>query len=250
MRPPIDFLGLSFSGGTREEVEGWILARNANSSFGYIVTPNVDHVVRTTKADDAIKSAYMEADLCVCDSRVLRRLASMWGITLNLIPGSDLVEALFDKLLKPNDRICLVGGTTEHSLLLQARYPHLAIIHHEPPMGLSKDAAARSAVIDFAHLTDARIILLGVGSPQQELLAHEMAKSGKVCGTALCIGASIDFLVGAQVRAPQFLQNAGLEWAWRLMSDPKRLAKRYLVEGPSILPMVLKWGWNHSRRRQ
>lgn len=66
-------------------------------------------------------------------------------------------------------------------------------------------------------------------------------------GTALCVGASTDFLLGTQQRAPGIVQRLSLEWAWRLLSDPRRLAHRYLVEGPAIFPMA--WRWHGGRRR-
>ena len=90
-------------------------------------------------------------------------------------------------------------------------------------------------------------VLLAVGAPQQELLAHEMRASGRVRGTGLCIGAGIDFLVGAQSRAPRLVQRAHLEWAWRLAREPRRLWRRYLVDGPAIFPIA--WAWARARRR-
>ena len=116
-------------------------------------------------------------------------------------------------------------------------------------MGLISNPSARKTAISFARNANARVTLLAVGSPQQELLAHEMRLAGGMTGTALCIGASVDFLVGAQIRAPHFLQRAGLEWAWRLATQPHRLARRYLIDCPIIFPMTAEWWWKHSRRR-
>ena len=65
-------------------------------------------------------------------------------------------------------------------------------------------------------------------------------------GTALCIGASVEFLVGAQVRAPKVLRRAGVEWAWRLLRQPRRLARRYLIDGLAIFPIV--WRWRQANR--
>ncbi|WP_237216772.1 WecB/TagA/CpsF family glycosyltransferase, partial [Falsiroseomonas oryziterrae] len=65
-------------------------------------------------------------------------------------------------------------------------------------------------------------------------------------GTALCIGASLLFLSGEERRAPRPLQRAGLEWAWRLAQDPRRLARRYLVEDPVLLSLL----WREKARRR
>ncbi len=248
MTPRVEFLNISFDALASDEMERWIATRTAASPYGYIVTPNVDHVVRNARAGQDIRLAYAAADLCVCDSRVLRRLASLFGVALTVVPGSDLVAALFDRLLRAGDRVCLIGGSAEDAAKLQLLFPQMAIVHHAPPMGLRHDPAARAAAIAFAQAAQARVTLLAVGSPQQELLAHEMRLSTKMSGTALCIGASVDFLVGTQSRAPRFVQTAGLEWAWRLIKEPRRLTRRYLVEGPTVLPMAVRWWWAERGR--
>lgn len=248
MNPASEFLGLHFDGWSSSDVEQWLANRCANSEFRYVVTPNVDHVVRLANAEDAIRLAYASADLCLCDSRVLRRLAKIYGIDLELTTGSDLVEKLFRQFLKAGDRVCLIGGSEIQAFKLQMLYPNLTIFHHDAPMGLLGNTKARADAIDFANSANARITLIGIGSPQQELLGWEMSVSGKVRGTALCIGASVDFLVGEQIRAPRVVQTVGLEWMWRLLHNPRRLARRYLVDGPAIFPIVIKWRWEKQRR--
>jgi exopolysaccharide biosynthesis WecB/TagA/CpsF family protein len=114
-------------------------------------------------------------------------------------------------------------------------------------MGLAKDREARARAVAFAAQAAARVTLLAVGSPQQELLALDMARSGAVRGTALCIGAGVEFLLGIRARAPRPIQRAGLEWAWRLLVEPRRMWRRYLVDGPAIFPLV--WRWRRARGR-
>ena len=242
-----EFLGLPFDTLTAPAVAAWLAARGTASAYGYVVTPNVDHMVRLEHAPADVRAAYHAADLMLCDSRVLARLAALNGVALSIVPGSDLVAALFAHVLQPGDRLCLIGGSADDARILRARYPALAIVHHVPPMGLRHDPAARAAAARFAVAAGARVILLAVGSPQQELLAHEIGASPGARGTALCIGASVAFLTGAQRRAPRLVQRLTLEWAWRLATDPRRLARRYLVEGPAIFPMV--WRWRRGRRR-
>jgi len=127
-------------------------------------------------------------------------------------------------------------------------YPHLRFVHVAAPMGLAKDPAARKAVGEAAIAAEARIVLLAVGAPQQEMIARELKATGTARGTALCIGASIDFLTGVQTRAPRIVQQAGFEWAWRLATSPRRLFRRYLVEGPAIFAIAWKWR-NRQRSR-
>jgi N-acetylglucosaminyldiphosphoundecaprenol N-acetyl-beta-D-mannosaminyltransferase len=80
-----------------------------------------------------------------------------------------------------------------------------------------------------------------VGSPCSEIIASRCAQRGGGRGVALCIGASIEFILGDQIRAPLWMQKAGLEWAFRLITNPVRLWRRYLVEGPKIFLIVAKW---------
>jgi exopolysaccharide biosynthesis WecB/TagA/CpsF family protein len=78
-----------------------------------------------------------------------------------------------------------------------------------------------------------------VGCPAQELIAGEIGRLGRTRGIALCVGASIDFVIGRRPRAPKWLQRCGLEWAYRLVSEPRRLWRRYLVESPRIFGIFL-----------
>ena len=111
--------------------------------------------------------------------------------------------------------------------------------HHSPPMGFIRDPQAVEQTLRFveAH-SPFRFCFLAVGSPQQELLAQEIKQRGVARGLALCIGASINFLTGAERRAPRWIQLANLEWLYRLLQNPGRLARRYLVRGPRIFYLL------------
>src|SRR5881628_3239252 len=98
-------------------------------------------------------------------------------------------------------------------------------------MGLKHKPAARDAAAEFIASADARFIFLAVGSPQQEMVAHEVSSIEGATGIALCIGAGLEFVTGEQKRAPKTMQLLGLEWAHRLLSNPRRLWRRYLVDG-------------------
>lgn len=247
-----EFLGLDFDAWPEARVRQWLGERGAESPFAYIVTPNVDHMVRLSEEGAAsapwLWGTYREAALCLCDSRVLSRLARFCGVDLPVVPGSDLVASAFASVLVPGDRICLIGATATTAAALAARFPALDILHHDAPMGLARNPDARAEAIAFARQTRARLYLLAIGSPQQELLAWEMARAGGLGGTALCIGAAVEFLVDARSRAPRLVQRAGLEWAWRLIGEPRRMWRRYLVDGPAIFPAV--WRWRRARRRR
>jgi len=240
------FLDLDYDRLSLEETLHHIAARDPAAHFGYLVTPNVDHIVRLENAPPAIRKAYEQAELCVCDSRVVSRLAKLAGASLTVVPGSDLVREIMARVIQPGDRICLIGGSAETAGKLSTLHPEITVLQHSPPMGLLHDRAARALAIDFVAEARARFILLAVGSPQQEVLAYEMFDDGRITGFGLCIGAAVEFITGEQSRAPRLVQKAGFEWAWRLASQPRRLWRRYLVDGPVIFAMV--WRWQRARK--
>ena len=92
--------------------------------------------------------------------------------------------------------------------------------------------------VDFVVKAQAPLVFLAVGRPQQEILASRIADHPQARGVGLCVRASIDFLTGAQRRAPVWVREVGLEWCYRLLSDPQRFARRYLLESPQIFYFV------------
>jgi N-acetylglucosaminyldiphosphoundecaprenol N-acetyl-beta-D-mannosaminyltransferase len=248
--PRQDFLDVGFDRLDEQAVVAQLAMRRATDDFAYLVTPNVDHVVRLSKQppDASERRAYADAHWCLCDSRVLARLAAMKGIDLPVVPGSDLTARLFADIVVSGDRICLVGGDERTVSDLARLRPDLDIVQHVPPMGLRSDPAARAVAARFAADMAARFTLVAVGSPQQELVAQAIGRIGGATGTALCIGASIDFLTGRERRAPRWVQAASLEWLYRLSIAPQRMWRRYLVEGPRIFWLVWRWRISSGER--
>lgn len=240
----MEFLDVGFDVLTTEQVLSSLERVSSEAPYTYLVTPNVDHMVRFQKQRaerPELEQAYRGAGICICDSRVLSRIAKWRGIDLPVTPGSDLTALLFDRVIRPGDRIAIVGGDDCLLERLRRRHSGVHFVQHCPPMGLMQDSRARTAAADFVAAQRARFTLLCVGSPQQELIASEVAERGDAHGMALCVGAALDFLTERQKRAPRLAQRLGLEWAHRLLTNPRRLWRRYLVEGPSIFLMALRW---------
>lgn len=238
------FLGLAFADATLESAAAWVVENLEAGGLRYVVTPNVDHRVRLdrlagTARGDELWSAYHAAGLCVCDSRVLARIAGWFGHRLTVVPGSDLTARLL-ATIDPETPVAIIGSNADAVALLKSRYQLRDVAHHVPPAGMLDRPAAMDDAINFLAGAGRRIAFIAVGSPQGELLAYRAALTGRCSGVALCIGASIDFLTGAQARAPRWMQRAGIEWLHRLVTQPRRMWRRYLVEGPKIFRIALR----------
>lgn len=216
--------------------------------FGYVVTPNVDHLIRYHD-DAAFRATYADATYVLLDSRVVAGLLRLVkGLRAKVCPGSDLTAALFERVVQPQDRILMIGGSDTQAQQLAQRFSLRDLRHYNPPMGFIRDPAAVEATARFVEdSAPFRFCLLAVGAPQQELLAQQLLARGKARGLALCIGASVNFLTGGERRAPRWMQQASLEWLYRLLQSPGRLGRRYLVRGPRIFLMLP--GMNFSLRR-
>ena len=241
------FVGVDFSSLRWDEALAQVVAAADARRFTSVVTPNVDHIVRleqlgVTQLGQRTRAAVSDADYCFCDSRVLSRLARLKNVDLAVVPGSDLTAALFAMHIPAGEQIAIVGGDDQTIADLQNTYPTIDVIQHIPPMGMLNNQTAMDAAARFIADTDCRFIFVAVGSPQGEILLHRARQMGATRGVALSIGASIDFLTGRQTRAPRILQKLGFEWAYRLLTEPKRLWRRYLVDGPRIFAIVMRWG--------
>ncbi len=247
---PQEFLGLAFAPLGVAQAKNWVLDALGADHFRYVVTPNVDHMVRLRRGDPAWRDAFtvaeVRADLCLNDSRILAKLARMAGIDLPVTPGSDLTRALLEDGLPAGTNVALIGGSGADLTWLRGHLPQCEVGQFEPPMGVLRNVAAQQAIVDFVEATRPDLTLFAIGAPQSEIVAHQIQQRGRTGGVGLCIGASIEFLTGAKRRAPRIMQRLGLEWAFRLASEPRRLWRRYLVEGPAIF--AIWWRWRRDRR--
>ena len=236
-----EFLGLYFNDLDQTQALKELMLLVGKQTFSYVVTPNVDHIVALHRKPEAIvKSAYTSADLILCDSRILGILAKRSGLSLEPVPGSDLTRELLNASSK-SLRCAVIGGDCALHAHLAKLYPQHVWTFHQPPMGVRRNNAARLEIAQFVETAKAEIIFFAIGSAQSEICCFEIAQRGRAQGVALCIGASLEFLTGAKKRAPVWMQRASLEWLHRLTSEPKRLWRRYLVEGPQIFQIWRRW---------
>ena len=203
-----------------------------------LATINLDHLVKL-RSDAGFRRAYAAHDLIVADGNPVVWLARAAGHQLSLVPGSDLVLPMAALAAAEDAPIALLGSTDEvleaTSARLTALHPTLRIVARiAPPMGFDPMGAQAAAVLDDLKATEARITFLALGAPKQEILAARGRELLPSMGF-LSVGAGIDFVAGAQTRAPALMRGLALEWLWRAALAPRRLGPRY-AKCAAILP--------------
>ena len=245
----VEFLGVTFNQLTHDETLKLILERDPSLPFAPVVTPNADHLVRISRSGEDIAKAYEQAWLCVNDSRIVQFLASAKKLNLSAVPGSTLLEGLFNSPeFNPNWPVLFVGAQPEMIEKVVNRYGLTNVSHYDAPMGLLKDKRKFQATVDAITSSPARFTVLAVGSPQQELIAQAVAKTGLARGVAFCTGAAVEFLAYPDRRAPKWISKIGMEWFYRLIQEPGRLWRRYLVDSPKIFALFLR-EWRKDRTK-
>jgi N-acetylglucosaminyldiphosphoundecaprenol N-acetyl-beta-D-mannosaminyltransferase len=214
--------------------------------FAYVVTPNVDHFYRlNVLGNDAFKLAYANADLRICDSRIVKKISVLERKPIiNVVPGSDLTLRLLTSTWARTAKILVVGPEREDVELVKGKFSLSNIISYSPPMGFICSEIEVAKCVDAVVGSSAELVLLAVGSPQQEILANRIkaaALEDKETGSiVLCVGASWDFLSGKAARAPRIMQVLHLEWLHRACSNPKRLIPRYWSNFVWLLSYVFR----------
>ena len=212
----------------------------------FVVTPNVDHIVKV-QTDIGLQAAYKQAALVVTDGKPVVWAASLLGVNIpGTVPGSDLVPAIFDhaQSTKTTVKVFLLGampGVADRAKAnINDKWPLIEIVGTlSPDFGFDKNIEASKTICDIVNKSGAELLLVGLGAPKQELWISQWAPQLTV-KVALCIGATIDFLAGEKARAPIWMRKVGLEWLHRMLSEPKRLAKRYLIDAIVFPKLVFK----------
>jgi exopolysaccharide biosynthesis WecB/TagA/CpsF family protein len=228
-----EFMGLTFDCGSQKQWLDEVVSASGEEPFSFLVTPNADHMVRYLEGG-ITANVYEEARFHVCDSRILNLLARRVNKDLQPVPGSDLVRTLLEARKAQELSIAIVGPSEEDFDALRARYPDLRLDLIPSASRMEVGDPAWRACHEALMSTEFDLLLICLGFPKQEYMAHGLMQDGKTRGLGLCVGASIDFLTGKQKRAPVWMQRMHLEWLHRLGSQPRRLGRRYLVDGPRI----------------
>ncbi|MEO6236666.1 MAG: WecB/TagA/CpsF family glycosyltransferase [Vicinamibacterales bacterium] len=225
---------MTFTGGLRA-IEALVDARRGGAVF----TPNVDHVVKAS-SHEGFRSAYDRASLSFADGMPLIWASRLLGCPLpERVTGSDLLLPILQLAGRRRWRVYLLGGAPgvaeacAHLLTEQMGI----IVAGWDDSRIAQDGTDSGGSVARVRAAQADIVLVALGPPKQELWIDRASDAIRPA-VAMGVGASLDFLVGKYKRAPRWMAVSGLEWLYRLVQEPRRLWRRYLVEGPRFLGIV------------
>ena len=211
-----------------------------------VATLNLDHVVKL-RGSEVFRNAYINHSHVVADGNPIVWLSRLAGQHVDLVPGSDLTVPVAMLAAEENIPVAFLGSTAETLAAAETRLhsdaPNLNIVARiAPAFGFDPTGPAADACLEELRSSGARLCFVALGAPKQELFAAHAQAALPETGF-LSIGASLDFLSGAQTRAPLLVRRLALEWVWRLGTNPRRLAARYgacIAILPSLLIRALR----------
>jgi len=218
----------------------------AEINEGVIVTPNVDHLVKTQR-DREFYEIYQMADYVLCDSKLVQAASGFMGTPIiEKISGSDFFPAFYSYHKdNPDVRIFLLGakpGVAKSAAeIINAKIGRDIVVDtYSPPIGFENDDKECATILDRINGTNATVLAVGLGTPKGEkwIAAHKAALPG--VKLFMSIGATIDFEAGNIKRAPKWVSDSGLEWLYRLVREPGRLWKRYLLDDLPFFWLIFK----------
>lgn len=211
----------------------------------FVVTPNVDHLIKLEYGGE-LAEAYRQADLIITDGKPLIWISKWYGTPIKeKISGSDLFPRLCALAAKKGYRMFFLGaadGVADKAAEnLKQKYKGLQVVGtYSPPRGFEKDEEEMNKIRKMIKAIRPHILIVALGCPKQEFFILHNREELSV-PISLGLGASLDFEAGNIKRAPKWMADHGLEWIYRITQDPKRLAKRYLVDDMKIFRMALKY---------
>lgn len=216
-----------------------------NKKPSYVVTPNVDHIVKL-ETDKEFQDVYKNADLVLTDGMPLIWISKMKGNPIKeKISGSDFFPKLCKRASEKGYSLFLLGAAegvaAKAAENLKEKYKGLNIVGiYSPSYGFEKKDEEIKEIIKMINDVKPDILAVGLGAPKQEKFLYKYRNELNV-PISLAIGASIDFEAGNINRAPKWMQNCGLEWFYRLCKEPKRMFRRYIVDDSKIIRIALKY---------
>lgn len=241
----IKFLNTEVDNLTMNEAVQKIEQLILNKKPSYVVTPNVDHIVKL-ETDKEFQKVYKEADLILIDGMPLIWISKLKKNPIKeKVSGADLFPEVCKLSANKGYKVFLLGAAEGVAAMaaenLKKRYNGLNVVGtYSPSYGFEKKKDEIREIIKMINEVKPDILAVGLGAPKQEKFLYNYIKQLNV-PVALAIGASIDFESGNINRAPKWMQKIGLEWFYRLCKEPRRMFKRYIIDDIKIIKIFIKY---------
>ena len=236
--PRVAILGVAVDNLTMEEVLNAVEAKIAERGFHQIATANVDFLVNSVH-DDELRETLGRCDIVLADGMPLVWASRLLGMKLKQrVAGADLVPELARLSARNGYRIFLLGSDEQSSAgaaaWMQRNFPNVCIAGRHCPKFQPLEEMDHEDILLRIEDAQPDILLVAFGNPKQEkwLAMHRHRLKVPVC---VGVGGSLDFLSGRTRRAPLWAQRSGIEWLYRIMDEPSRLAKRYAKNAAGLL---------------
>lgn len=249
--PKIDILGMDFDNFSKQELL-------SNLIKGVVFTPNVDHLMKLRR-DPEFVSVYQKADFKICDSQILMYASRFLGTPLKAkLSGADLFPWFCEHhKYNENIKVFLLGGAEGIAQEAQRRINErtgreIVVGEYSPPFGFETSAKECAKIVSLIEDSPANVLVVCLGAPKQEKWIATYRDQLPNIDIFMAVGAAVDFEAGCKPRAPRYVSELGLEWLYRLVCEPRRLWRRYLVEGMPFVGLVLaeKFRQLHPRKTQ
>lgn len=213
--------------------------------IGHVITPNVDQIVRIEK-DPYFKEICDKAELLLADGTPILWIAKWYKKPIKeKICGSDLVPELCSLGAQKGYSVFLLGAAqgvaAKAAENLRSKNPGLKVAGtYSPPFGFENDEEEIDKINKMLYESKADILFVGMGVPKQDIFIYQNMNRYQI-PMSFSIGATIDFEAGIQRRAPQWINKVGMEWLYRLINNPRRLFKRYIIDDIQIFKLAWKY---------
>ena len=218
----------------------------AQMDSGVLITPNVDHLMKLQK-DHEFYQLYNQAEWIICDSNIVQLGLRLLGRPVQqVIPGSTLFPMYYHYHKAHEDiSLFLLGAAPgiAHKAAVNINQKvgrHMVVGAHSPSFGFEKNEAECQEIIALINQSGASVLVVGVGAPKQEKWIYKYKSQLPGIKLFMALGATIDFEAGTLKRAPLWIQRLGLEWLYRLVKEPRRLWKRYILDDMPFFYLILK----------
>lgn len=253
IRDKADLLGVAVDNLDMDGALAEIERLMAGGGPALVVTPNVQHINLVHK-DPEFRAAYAKAALVLPDSVPLVWLSRLLGFRLKArVAGSDLLPAFCPLAAAKSYRLFLLGSrpgvAARAAKILERSHPGLNVAGvYSPAWDFEKDPRACGRTVEAVRAARPDVLFVGLGSPKGETWASKHLDDLEIPVT-ICVGAAFDFITGRMRRAPRWVQRAGFEWFFRLIQEPRRMWRRYILGNAEFLVFLVRWIFESRLRK-